>query len=226
MLISLFIILCLKLPYFNVSNIIVSNNKIINKEDIINTANVNYGTNIFYINLKKIETNILKNPYILKADVKRKLPNSISISVQEREAVFYIKGENNNLIIDKHGVVLEEKDDISNMNLTNLIGFDAEGAEIGKVIYCDDNRKIDFISSITDLITANTSNIKITAVDLNDILDIKIYSKDLCIKLGTAYDIRDKLNLAFNIINDNKLINSKGYIDVSYSGNPAVFIEK
>lgn len=226
LLISLFIILCLKLPYFNVTNIVVLNNKIINTEEILSIAKVNKGTNIFYMDLKKIETNILNNPYILKADVKRKLPNTISISVQEREAVFYIKGENNNLVIDKHGVVLEEKEDISSMNLTKLMGFEAEGSEIGKVIYSDDDRKIDFISLITELITANISNIKITAVDLSDILDIKIYSNDMCIKLGTSQNVKDKLNLAFNIITENKLLNSRGYIDVSLESNPAVLLEE
>ncbi|SKA77011.1 cell division protein FtsQ [Clostridium sp. USBA 49] len=226
LLISIIIVLCLKIPYFDVSNIVVSNNKIINTNEILDIAKVSKGSNIFYMDLKKIEGNILKNPYILKANVKRKLPNTIYIAVEEREAVFYIKSESRYLIIDNKGIVLEEKDDISNMNLTKLLGFEAEGAKIGEVIPCDDNRKIEFISLITDLIMTNKSNIKITAVDISDILDIKVYSNNMSIKLGSNNDVKSKLNLAFNIINDNNLINLKGYVDVRFESNPSVFVEK
>lgn len=225
LLISIMVTLCLKLSYFNVSNIIVSNNNIINAEEIIALSKINKGTNIFYMDLKKIETNLLSNPYILKADVKRKLPNTISISVTEREAVFYINAENKKLIIDKYGVVLEERDDVSNMQLTNLQGFDFEAAKVGSIIPCDDDRKIQFITLITDLISSNTSGIKITSVDLNDVLNIKVYTGDMCIKLGDSSNLKDKLNLALNIINNNNLKESKGYIDVSFEANPVLFIE-
>lgn len=226
LLISLLVILCLKLSYFNVSNIVILNNEIINTEEILELSKINKGTNIFYMDLKNIQTNVLSNPYILKANVKRKLPNTISIEVQEREAVFYAKNESGNLIIDRLGVVLEKKDDTSGMNLTNLTGIDFGGAKVGKVIPCDDNRKINFITEITDLIEANTSGIKITSVDLSDFLDIKIYSNNICIKVGDNSNLENKLNEALNIIVNNKLVNSIGYIDVSFQGNPVVHVEK
>ncbi|MCM8711008.1 FtsQ-type POTRA domain-containing protein [Clostridium sp. SYSU_GA19001] len=225
LLISTLITLCLKLSYFNVSNIIVRNNNIISKDEIIAISKIKEGTNIFYMNLNKIRTNVLSIPYILKAEVSRKLPNTIVITVEEREAVFYINADKKKLIIDKQGIVLEEREDISNMQLTNLQGFDFEIAEVGKLIPCDDSRKISFISLITDLITSNSSGIKITSVDLTDIFNIKTYSGDLCIKLGDSNDLKDKLNLALNIINNNNLNGKIGYIDVSFKGNPVVFIE-
>lgn len=225
-LVSLLIILCLKLSYFNVSNIKVYNNKIVSSEEIVNLSKINKGTNIFYINLKNIETNVLVNPYILKAEVKRKIPKTIAIDIQEREAVFYIKTENSYLIVDKSGIILENRNDIDNMKLTNLQGFNVEGAAVGKVLPCDDKRKLDVISLITDLISLNTSGLDITSVDLSDILNIKVYVGSLCIKMGTDENIKDKLNWALNFINNNNLKDSKGYIDVGFEGKPVLFIDK
>lgn len=226
LLVSLLIILCLKLSYFNISNIQVYNNKIVSSEEIVKLSKINKGTNIFYLNLKSIETNVLENPYLLNVKIKRKIPNTISIDIQEREAVFYIKTENGYLIVDKSGIILENRNDISNMKLTNLQGFKLEGAAVGNVLPCDDKRKLDVISLITELISLNTSGLDITSVDLSDILNIKVYIGSLCIKMGTDENIKDKLNLSLNIINNNNLKDSKGYIDVGFEGNPVLFIDK
>ncbi|MCM0650412.1 FtsQ-type POTRA domain-containing protein [Clostridium swellfunianum] len=225
LLISVLVTLCLKLTYFNVSNIKIINNSIVNSDEIENMVKDIIGTNIFYLNLKNIRTNVLKNPYILKADIKRKLPNTIVVSVSERQAVFYGKRDNNFLIIDKNGIVLEEKDDISGMKLTSLEGFDLVETKLGEPVIKEDKRKINDIGTITELITLNTSSIEITSVNLSDSLNTIVKCNDISIKLGTG-NIKEKLNLAFNIIENNDLKDQKGYIDVSFEGNPVVYIEK
>jgi cell division protein FtsQ len=225
LLIAILVTLCLKLSYFNVSSIKIINNSIVTSEEIANLAKVNMGTNIFYINISNIKTNVLKNPYIINVEVKRKFPNTITISVNERQAVFYSLQDNKYLIIDKNGIVLEEKEDIDSMNLTSLLGLNFQEARIGEPILTQDNRKINEIGVITELIALNSSGIEITSVDLSDGLNIKVNSRNISIKLGSG-NIKDKLNLALNIIENNQLKEQKGYIDVSFEGNPVVYIEK
>lgn len=225
LLISVTITLCLKLTYFNVSNISVINNHTINSDEIVKLSKINKGINIFYLNFKNVQTNLQSNPYILSANINRKLPNTIVISIKEREAVFYSKRDNKYLIIDKNGIVLEEKEDISQMKLTNLQGFDTKEAKIGEVIPAQDKRKIDNISLITELISNNSSGIDITSIDLSNDLNLLAYSNNMCIKLGNS-NIKDKLNKALNVIVSNNLKDQKGYIDVSYEGNPVIFKEK
>ncbi len=225
LLIAVLVTLCLKLSYFNVATVKVINNSIVSSEEILNLANVNMGTNIFYIDFKNIRTNVLKNPYILKVEVKRKLPNTVIISVSERKAVFYGKLDNKYLVIDKNGVVLEERENISNMNLTSLEGFNFQEAKLGKVLPSKDMRKINDIGLITELITLNSSNIEITSVNLSDELNIIVNCKDISVRLG-GNNIKDRLNLALNIIENNNLKEQKGYIDVSFDGNPVIYIEK
>lgn len=228
LLISTLVILCLKLPYFNVENINVVNNRIVNSEEIISSSKINMGINIFTLNTKKIGTNILSNPYILKADIIRKLPSTILISVVEREAAFYIEENNKFLILDKNGVVLEIKDNVNNMNLTKLEGLDVSDFTMGKVIPKVDNRELELISLMTDLISLNKINksgINITSVNIADSYNVQVLCNNMLLKLGNV-NIKDKLNLAFNILVNNNLINAKGYVDVSYDSNPVVNIEK
>lgn len=226
LLVSILITLCLKLPYFNIKEIVILNNKNVAKEEIIGLSNLYKGNNIFYINLRSSQRNILTNSYILDAAIKRKLPNIIEISVKERNAMFYNKKDNKFLVIDKNGIVLEEKENINNMKLIRLEGFDFENAQVGKTVPTDDNRKIKIITSITELVNNSNLDMQMTIADVSDITNIKVYYNNMCIKLGTDDDLHNKLNKAINIIIKNDFKNSKGYVDVSFNGNPVFFTEK
>lgn len=225
LLISTLAILCLKLSYFNVKNINVVNNKIVSSGEIITSSKINIGINIFMLNTKNIGTNVLSNPYILKADIIRKIPNTIIISVKEREAVFYIEDKNKFIIIDKNGVVLEIKDNIDNMKLTKLEGVNVSDVNIGKTIPNTDNSKLQLIDLMTELISSNNSGINITAVNVANDYNVEVYCDNMLLKLGSV-NMKDKLNLGLNIIVNNNLKNAKGYVDLSFDSNPVVFIEK
>lgn len=225
-LIASLVTLCLKLPYFEVQTIIVSNNKTISSEELIKEAGNIKGTNIFYVNTGKIKENIIKNPYILNIDVKRKFPNSIELAVNERAATFYAEKNKKFIIIDKNGIILEERDNISNMKLVKLSGFDVSKTKVGSMIPYDDPRKLVYISKITDLILNNPSCKNITKVDITDELNLLVYYNDMCIKLGNGDDLSEKLNKAINIIIEKNLATAKGYVDVGFNGNPVFFIEK
>lgn len=226
LLIATLITLCLKLPCFGISEIIVSNNKTIASEEIIKETQIVKGTNIFYINVRKIKENLEANPYILSVDVKRKLPSSIQIVVNERAAAFYAEKGNKFVIIDKSGIVLEERDNINNMKLIKLVGIDTAKTKIGNVIPEVGTRKLNFINNITDIILNNSSCKNLSKVDITDGLQLQVYYNDMCIKMGTEDEIADKLNKAINIINEKSLASAKGYVDVSFKGNPVYHIDK
>lgn len=225
LLISTLVILCLKLEYFNVKYVKVSSNKVVSSDEIVESSNIENGVNIFYVDVKGIENNVLKNPYILETAVSRQLPNAISIKVTEREAVFYYKKDDKYYVIDKTGVVLEQRDNINNMKLTLLQGLSNAELKVGSILPVEDNRTMSNLKLIAELIMLNSSGIDISLVDVSNLLNIKVNCGNISIRLGMN-DIKEKLNLGLNIIKNNKLETSKGYIDVSFEGTPVVFIEK
>ena len=226
LLVSLFITLCLKLSYFNVSEIKVHNNKNLSVEEIIKLSNINKGSNIFYLNTKESMTNILKNSYVLDVNIKRKLPSNIDITVEERVAAFYAIKGNGFIIVGKDGVVLEEKQKLNNIELIKLLGFNTMQATIGKKLPCNDLRKISVIGTITEIVNVSKSKLKITSVDISDLLNIRVYYENMYVKLGTSEDLGKKLDKAITVLELEQLKNAKGYIDVSVISKPVFCIEE
>ncbi|MCY6370353.1 cell division protein FtsQ/DivIB [Clostridium ganghwense] len=225
-LISLAVTLCLKLSYFNIKDIQISNNRNISSEEIKKLSQINLGENIFYLNLKKSRTSILSNPYILNVEIKRKLPNKINIHVEERTAVFYVNKDNKYWVIDKNGIVLEEKNSVNGMKLLKLIGYEGKQYKLGEVLDDSNQRKIKLINDITELIRNFKDGIpEPSIVDIKDLTDIKMYYGNMMVKIGTSDKLQEKINKAINILLDNKLIDKKGYIDVSFKGNPVFLVE-
>lgn len=229
-LVSLFITLALKLSYFNVNEIKVHNNKNVSIEEIISLSNINKGSNIFYINTNKSMVSILKNSYILDVNIKRKLPSNIDITVVERVASFYCVKDNGFLIIGKDGVVMEEKQNLSNNDLIKLLGFDINKATVGKTLPSEDNRKISAIGTITDFVNSPQSKFKISSVDISDLLNIRVYYENMYVKLGTSENLEEKLRkavimLELEQLKPEQLKGVKG-IDVSVIAKPVFCIEE
>lgn len=227
--VSILITLCFKLPYFNIATIEILGNSNASKDEIVEAAKIKLGSNIFYESFVDSKKRITENPYILNVKFKKVLPNKIEIQIEERVAVFYGKVNKVYYILDNKGILLEKRSDIKNKNLVNLIGFNYEKCEVGDLIVTEDDRKINIANEITNIITEyrkTNSAIVITMVDVNNILDVKIFSGEMCIKFGTADDLKNKFNKAINIISQLQYKGAKGYVDVSSKSNPVVFIEQ
>jgi len=227
--ISTLIALCFKLPYFNITTIEILGNSNASKVDINEAAKIKLGSNIFYASFSDSKKRITKNPYVLSVKFKKVLPKKIVIEIEERVAVFYGKVNNTYYILDNKGILLEKRSDIKDKNLVNLIGFNYEKCEVGDLIVSEDDRKINIANEITNIITdyrKTNSAIKITMVDVNNVLDVKAFSGEMCIKFGTSDDLKNKFNKAINIISQPEYKNAKGYVDVSFKGNPVVFRSK
>lgn len=224
-LIAVFLILCLKLSYFNIHHIKVYGNKSISSNEIIRNSKMYTGNNIFYINLRDITDNILTNPYIKEATITRVLPDTINISVKERSSIFYCETANGYFVIDKMGIFLEKRGNIDDMKLVKLEGINYTDKDIGKTTENKDHRKIKAITAFGNMIENNDLSFRVTDLDVSDPLDIKAYFNNMCVKLGTVDDIDKKINRAVNVLLDANLGSSKGYIDVRFNSNPVFFIE-
>lgn len=224
---SIMTTLCLKHPFFSIKQIKVLNNKNISYNDIVKSSNIKIGQNIFYVNINQAKKNILLNPYITTVEIHKKLPNTVILSVKERIAAFYADFNGKYYIIDRNGVVLEIKNNIKGMKLVKLKGIDLKNVNIGQEVSVDDKRKIQVVQIISSLIGNEKENFGISFVDISNITNINMYYKNICIKLGNTNDLETKINKALNIIQqrDNIKTAKQGYIDVSFKGNPIIFIK-
>ena len=226
--VSTLVTLCFKLPYFNITKIEIVGNVNVPTTKINEQINTHLNSNIFYASFEDSKSDIVKNPYTLGVTIKKILPNKIVIQMEERVAVFYGKVKDNYYIIDNEGVLLEKRSNIKDMNIVNLVGIDFKNSQVGNTIIADD-RKINIASNISNVINEyrkNKNNIIISSVDISNVLDVKVYSGQMCIKLGAIEDLENKFNKAVNIISQPKYKAAKGYVDVRFKAPPVVFIEE
>ena len=78
---------------FNSDNIEIEGNKYVESEYIIKALEVNNNKNIFRYNIKDMEEILLNNKYIDKVEIKRLLPNTLKVSIIEKEIVANLYNE-------------------------------------------------------------------------------------------------------------------------------------
>ncbi|RXM57134.1 cell division protein FtsQ [Clostridium tetani] len=227
LLISILVTLCFKHPFFNVKIVEVKDNKSIKKESIIKSSQISNENNIFYLNLNNVKNNIMSNPYILDAHVKRKLPNKIVIHIKERVALYYIEKDKKFYIIDNNGYVLEKKDNIKNMKLVKVDGIKKKDYNVGEPIFEQGNIRKNFMKNLASLIDKKDNNYEIAVVNIENMNNIQLKYRNIQIIIGDDEDLDKKLNKAFSILLQKEEIRGakEGYINVSFKGNPVVFIK-
>ncbi len=106
LLIGVVIVFLLVAPVFNIAKIEVDGNKLVSKEKIISLSELKKGENIFKFG-SKVNEKIKENKYIESVDIKKVLPSTVKIIVQEREVKYQINLINCFAYIDKNGYILE-----------------------------------------------------------------------------------------------------------------------
>jgi cell division septal protein FtsQ len=106
--------------FFKIKHLEVKENKIINKEDIINRLSQIIDKNIFFITKKDIEEPLKKIEFLGKIEVKKKYPNTIVIKVYETKPIAIFFKNNNKYLLD---------------NLSNLISYREESKDFYPTIF-------------------------------------------------------------------------------------------
>jgi len=114
------------------------------REQILNAADLREGENIFRINLARVHDLIQQLPQTDEVQVMRKLPSEIDIRVVERKPVAWITSEkeisdpfasDSAFLVDARGVLMKEKKLLPEyLGLPVILGCSSEWLEVGKVV--------------------------------------------------------------------------------------------
>src|SRR5216110_3896581 len=114
------------------------------REQILNAADLREGENIFRINLARVHDLIQQLPQTDEVQVMRKLPSEIDIRVVERKPVAWITSEKEisdpfasdaAFLVDARGVLMREKKLLPEyLGLPVILGCSGESLEVGKVV--------------------------------------------------------------------------------------------
>ena len=99
--------------YFSIEEINYNGNKFLTINELEYITGLEINTNILAYRIKDIESELLKSPWIENVKIKRSLPNTIYIEIQEREPIFWATKDDILYYLDKNtnfiAPVTEEK---------------------------------------------------------------------------------------------------------------------
>lgn len=212
----------LKAPYFTVGKVTVSGQVEIPKGFVEESAKSLFGENIFLMNTQAITEHLKKHPYFSSAEIKRVLPNGISIKVKEHTAKVNYYSNGVYSLLTETGQLL----DVGANPIEGVTLIDARPLpELGGNIYEDVPEKMRILETFVVLHERNTSVVELSVLDLTESSNIKTYYHDTEIRLGYGDSLKEKLNAAINIILSGHLDEVKGYLDLAYADDPVIFDE-
>ncbi len=209
----IFIILLLNLSIFKIKHIELTGNKDVDLSELQLKVNKLNDKNIFSADYDKIKNDILDNPYIESVVIKKIIPDKVNVIINEKKALFYINN-GKYFIIDKEGTVLKIDNQVKS-DIIEITGIDIkDNVKLKDKIDLDKLHK-DVINEILDLLSKNTSDLKPYKFDISNLSNLNLYINDIEVKMGDLYNIKEKLNVAFTVINEFGLSDKTGYVDVN-----------
>ena len=126
---------------FNSDNIEIEGNKYVESEYIIKALEVNNNKNIFRYNIKDMEEILLNNKYIDKVEIKRLLPNTLKVSIIEKEIVANLYNEEIYCYIDKEGNFIDEIDENNKDNEVITVHIDYNKTDSQEIKFNNEENK-------------------------------------------------------------------------------------
>ena len=192
-------------PIFNIDEIKVLGNEKVDAETIESLSGIEKGKNIFQISKKNIVNDIKENSYINSVQVKRRLPGTIELDIEERKVAYQVKVLNSYVYIDYKGYILEVSSKQEKVPLVEGFTTDQDTLLNGKRLINNDIEKIRTILTIIETskaIEINDLISKITIQNNEFVLELKKENK--IIYLGEANDLTNKMTFVKTMLEKEK----------------------
>ncbi|MBW4828903.1 MAG: FtsQ-type POTRA domain-containing protein [Clostridiaceae bacterium] len=220
----IFIMISFKNGLFNITSIDIVGNKKLSKEQIIRVSGGIANENIFKVNIKDIEINLKKHPYIKEAKVKRKLPDKLVVSIVERREKFSIPYMESYVYSDGESFILriETEPDVEKVPI--IIGINIEKPQIGDEIVLEKGKNIEELESFIKMADEVKLLEQIKSIDFSKKENININLRNgIKVAFGPLNNVEYKLRYLYSILGDvsRKDLNCK-YIYFNKGENPII----
>ena len=186
----------------NSKNITINGNKYIKSDDIIKILDIKDDKNIFRYNINNMEKILLSNKYIDKIKIKRKLPNTLSINISEKDIVANLYNGQVYCYIDKNGTFIDKFDeDNKDYNIIKVnIDYNLDNSQ---TINFDNKENEKSLLSLIDYIKEESIYKKIKSIDMTNANTINIYTKDdVHVLLNKGEELKYNVSRLASILSD------------------------
>lgn len=194
------------LDYFSIKKITVKNNKIVKTTEIKNYSNYSLGENIFRFNKNNLRKKLSKDIYIRDANVKKKYPDTIEITIEETKDICYFQLGKDRFFVDSDYNVVKNKNRI---DYTKIVKIDGGNENLSKINNLQSDEKFyEFIKNLY----SNKILDQLVGIDIYNANDITLLTKnEIKVFFGDLNESEKKSNNLFKILKEisTKSINTK-----------------
>lgn len=218
--IAILVLICLYFiatsSLFAIDKIEVEGNTHFSNEEVVELSGIIKGENLFETKMSAAKKKMKSDPYIKGVEVKRKLPNTVNIVLDERSEDALIKNEDGSYVVaNSDGIILKITNEPPEAPIIEgLTPVDPkEGDPLGAKEEDEINKSLDFIAF------AEENDFFVKKLDVSGVLT-KVYVLDSLMCEGTYKDIKNNIESLKLIIQDllEKGI-ERGTISVASDGN-------
>lgn len=210
-----------------VTQISIEGNNTFSKEKLIELAQIKPEDHLLNVNTDDIQLRLENNPYIVVEMVKRQWwPPMLKIKIRERQIDAVIRIVDEQICIDREGVVLDKAPEVPLKAQIEIKGLSISGYSIGKELAIYDIYQLETLKTVLRAVCEFDHEGFYTAIDITEPFNIRLETdSSIVVKIGQSEDVEKKIGLASTTLG---ILYEKGYeqgiLDVS-NANDAAYLE-
>ncbi len=191
----IFVSVCLFTPLFSVSKISVEGNSIHTDEAILSACSIKKGDNLFLINTKKAEKQIMTLGHMENVKISRKFFSKLEIVVTESAETAYVSFSGNYVGISVSGKILSISKSSKDSPKKPLVsGYALTKPKVGEDIQSKDSKKTEILKTLLETLIENKLMSFVKKIDITEVSSIGItLNSDTKVTLGEDDQIDYKL---------------------------------
>ena len=218
-----FLLICAALVFglsvfFRVNDITVIGNGQYTAEEIIEASGIQQGDNLFFINRGAAVARINNRlPYVESAYISRSLPNRLTITVAESDAIAAIPSESSGLWVIDRGCKLLSQANGAADGLIYIEGLTAIAPEVGQVVAAGESEspKVAYLAVILRELSELGLKGDVSSIDMSNISNPSFrYLDRFTVKLGTDENLDYKFSVLLSTV-EKLAEGDRGTLDLS-----------
>ncbi|MCI5721034.1 MAG: FtsQ-type POTRA domain-containing protein [Firmicutes bacterium] len=167
---------------FDVKNIEVEGNRYYSDSQIINMSGAVPGCNLFWgVGSGQIKSRLKEDPYFTDVKIKRKLPDTVIIQVDERAQIGAVTYGDRYIVVDSDGTILRKSK--VDPKITIITGLTINKMDIGETIGVEEKNTLN--ATLNMLSVMQEGDMYFKKVDVSRVI-VKAYIYDTLVVKGTT----------------------------------------
>lgn len=208
-------------PIFNIEDIKVNGNEQINSDTIVSLSQLQVGQNIFRFYKEKVINDIKTNAYVENVKIKRKIPNKIEITIEERKQDYNVEFLNGYAYINNQGYILEISEQKLDLPVIKGILTPQEQIVEGNRLNDVDLEKLETVIQIMNICKSYNLDKKVSSIDITDSNDyiMEMDEEKKIVHLGNNSNLSNKMLYVPAILAENQGKEGTIYLNGDINGD-------